>query len=216
MSFLRNTFMNAYKGRLYPNYWDIIALLFVLGLIALLAWQAKQMNAPYELGQTIPISLDPRNLPGYAMRTVLRMLIALFFALLFTFTFGTWAAKSRRAERIIIPFIDILQSIPVLGFLSITIVGFISLFRGSMLGLNVRPFLQFLLRKYGIWRLGFIKQCVLCQQNYVKLLNVSFVCLATFLAHRRCIFDAWFIMEYDVIDVGKLVFRRGIRSDICF
>lgn len=134
MSFLRNTFMNVYKGRVYPNYWDIIALLFALGLIALLAWQAKQMTAPYQLGQVIPISLDPSYLPGYAIRTISRMLIALIFSLLFTFTFGTWAAKSRRAERLIIPMIDILQSIPILGFLSITIVGFIALFPGSLLG----------------------------------------------------------------------------------
>jgi len=134
MSFLRNTFMNAYKGRVYPNYWDIIALLFALGAIALLAWQAKQMMVPYYLGQVIPISLDPHNLPGYALRTVSRMLIALIFSLLFTFTFGNWAAKSRRAERLIIPMIDILQSIPILGFLSITVVGFIRLFPGSLLG----------------------------------------------------------------------------------
>lgn len=134
MSFFRNTFMNAYKGRLYPNYWDTVALFFVLGLIALLAWQAKQMTAPYQLGQVMPISLDPRNLPGYALRTILRMLIALTISLLFTFIFGTWAAKSKHAERIIIPFIDILQSIPILGFLSITVVGFIALFPRSMLG----------------------------------------------------------------------------------
>lgn len=134
MSFLRNPFMTAYKARLYPNIWDIIALLFALGIIALLAWDAKQMSAPYHLGQVIPISLDPRYLPGYALRTVLRMLIALFFSLLFTFIFGTWAAKNRRAGRIIIPIIDICQSIPILGFLSVAIVGFISLFPNSMLG----------------------------------------------------------------------------------
>lgn len=134
MSFLRNPLMTAYKGRLYPNYWDIIALLFALGVIALLAWDAKQMAAPYHLGEVIPISLDPRHLPGYALRTVSRMLIALFFSLLFTFTLGTWAAKSKRAGRIIIPIIDICQSIPILGFLSVAIVGFISLFPNSMLG----------------------------------------------------------------------------------
>lgn len=134
MSFLRNTFMNVYKKKAYPNYWDIVALLFVLGAILLLAWDAKQMAAPYELGQRLPISLDPHYLPGYALRTVLRMFIALFFSLLFTFIFATWAAKSRRAERVIIPFIDILQSVPILGFLSITVVGFISLFPGSLLG----------------------------------------------------------------------------------
>ncbi len=134
MSFLRNPSVTAYKGRLYPNFWDIIALLFALGLIALLAWDAKQMSAPYHLGEAITISLDPHKLPGYALRTVLRMLIALLCSLLFTFIFGTWAAKSKRAGRIIIPIIDICQSIPILGFLSVAIVGFISLFPGSMLG----------------------------------------------------------------------------------
>ncbi len=134
MSFLRNTFMNVYRKKAYPNYWDIIALFLVLGIIMLLAWNAKQMAVPYELGQATPISLDPSYLPGYALRTVLRMFIALFFSLLFTFTFATWAAKSKRAERIIIPFIDILQSVPILGFLSITVVAFIALFPNSLLG----------------------------------------------------------------------------------
>jgi len=134
MDFQRNTFMTTYEGRLYPNYWDIIALVFVLAAITLLAWNAKQMAVPYQLGQPIPISLDPHNLPSYALRTVSRMLIALFFSLLFTFIFATWAAKSKRAERIIIPIIDICQSIPILGFLSVAIVGFIALFPGSLLG----------------------------------------------------------------------------------
>lgn len=134
MNFLRNPFMSAYKARLYPNYWDIIAFLFVLGGISLFVWNAKQMAAPYQLGQPTLISLNPSCLPGYALRTVSRMLIALFFSLLFTFIFGTWAAKSKRAARIIIPLIDICQSIPILGFLSAAIVGFIALFPGSMLG----------------------------------------------------------------------------------
>lgn len=134
MSFLRNPFMAVYKSRLYPNYWDIIALVFALGAIFLLAWNAKQMAVPYHLGEVIPVSLDPRNLPGYALQTVSRMLIALMVSLLFTFTFGTWAAKSKHAEQIIIPIIDICQSIPILGFLSAAIVGFIALFPGSMLG----------------------------------------------------------------------------------
>jgi len=126
--------MTVYKGRLYPNFWDIIALLLALAVITLLAWNAKQMAVPYELGQMLPISLDPSYLPGYALRTVLRMLIAMIFSLLFTFIFATWAAKSRRAARIIIPLIDILQSVPILGFLSIAVVGFIALFPSSMLG----------------------------------------------------------------------------------
>lgn len=134
MSFIRTTFMSAYRSRLYPNYWDIIALFLVLAGISLFAWNAKQMTTPYALGQTIPISLHPGNLPMYAVRTIVRMLIALLVSLLFTFIFGTWAAKSDRASRIIIPIIDILQSVPILGYLSLVIPLFIAIFPGSLLG----------------------------------------------------------------------------------
>lgn len=134
MSFVRNTFMTAYRKRIYPNYWDVIALLFVLSVITFFAWTAKQMATPYQLGESISILLTPWVLPIYAARTVVRMLIALMVSLLFTFIFATWAAKSKRAERIIIPIIDVLQSVPILGFLSVTVAGFIGLFPGSMLG----------------------------------------------------------------------------------
>lgn len=134
MNFSRSSFITEFKSKPYPNYWDLIALFFVLSFIMLLAWNAKQMASPYHVGEAIPISLDPHYLPFYALRTVLRMFAALIFSLLFTFTFATWAAKSPRAERIIIPLIDVMQSVPVLGYLSITVVGFISLFPGSMLG----------------------------------------------------------------------------------
>jgi len=134
MSFLRTTFLTAYKARMYPNYWDMLALLFVLSVITFFAFTAKQMSTPYHLGQVIPISLSPSHLPFYAARTVVRMLIALCVSLVFTFTFATWAAKSARAEKIIIPVIDVLQSVPILGFLSVTVAGFIALFPGSLLG----------------------------------------------------------------------------------
>ncbi|CAN5349342.1 ABC transporter permease subunit [soil metagenome] len=116
------------------NRWDVAALCLIFGAIALLAIGTKQMAAPYSLGQALPISLAPSYLPDYALRSVLRMFFALFFAFLFTFTVGTWAAKSKRAERFLVPMIDILQSVPILGVMSITIVGFIALFHGSLLG----------------------------------------------------------------------------------
>ncbi len=117
-----------------PNRWDILALLLILGLVALFTWIAKQMALPYHLGDPIAISLGVRVLPGYALHTVLRMAMALVCSFLFTLIFGALAAKNRQAERIIIPLLDILQSVPVLGFLSITIVGFIALFPGSLWG----------------------------------------------------------------------------------
>lgn len=134
MSFLRTTAMTVYRAKVYPNRWDMLALIFVFAVIAFFAWTARQMATPFHLGQMTPISLNFDMLPFYAARTVVRMLIALLFSLLFTFIFGTWAAKSARAERIIIPMIDILQSVPILGFLSVSVAGFIGLFPGSMIG----------------------------------------------------------------------------------
>src|SRR3989338_12784 len=117
-----------------PNYWDAVALCLVLGVIVLLAWGARQMATPYQVGQPIAISLSPLHLPYYALRSLLRLVIALIFSFIFTFIFGTLAARSRYAERIIIPLIDVFQSVPVLGYLAITVVIFIELFPNSMLG----------------------------------------------------------------------------------
>lgn len=117
-----------------PNYWDVIAIIVVFALLITLVWTAKQMVAPYHVGDIIPISLNPSYLPGYALHTVLRMFIALFFSLIFTFTIGTLAAKNKHAERLIIPVIDVAQSIPILTFLSIALVGFVMLFPNSMIG----------------------------------------------------------------------------------
>lgn len=116
------------------NRWDLVALILILALISLVAFGAREMATPYAIGQSIPIYSDPTYLPYYALRSVLRMFFALILSFLFTFTIATWAAKSQRAGKIIIPIIDIMQSIPILGFLSISVMGFIALFHGSMLG----------------------------------------------------------------------------------
>ncbi len=125
---------NEATSWLIPNYWDGVAIVLVFAIIISIAFGAKHMLGRFEIGQTTTISLSPLELPYYALLTVLRMFIAMFFSVLFTFIFGTWAAKSRQAEKIIIPLIDILQSVPVLGFLTVTVTGFIVLFHGSLLG----------------------------------------------------------------------------------
>ena len=126
----------AWPSRLRPNYWDLVALPLVLGLIALVAWGGMAMSAHYQVGEVLPISLDPWRLPEYALRTVLRMGAALVASLVFSLAYAALAAKSRRAEKILIPVLDILQSVPILGFLSITVTGFIALFPGRLLGVE--------------------------------------------------------------------------------
>ncbi|KTD17730.1 ABC transporter permease [Legionella jordanis] len=131
---VRFYFANRENVSRYINRLDILLLILTFSVLFFLGWAGTQMASPYQLGEPLPISLNPWKLPFYASRTVLRMFIALCLSLTFTFVVGAMAAKIRRAEQIIIPAIDILQSVPVLSFLSITVTGFIHLFPGSLLG----------------------------------------------------------------------------------
>src|ERR1019366_6447181 len=114
--------------------WDLMAFAVVIGLIAFLGEAARGLFVPLSQLDAAPLSLDPVHLPEYAARTTLRMLVALFFSLVFTLTYATWAAKSERAGRLLVPILDILQSVPILGFISITSVFFLSLAPGRVLG----------------------------------------------------------------------------------
>jgi NitT/TauT family transport system permease protein len=118
-----------------PNRWDGIAMLLVMGLlIGLVDVGRSTLFTPLAATRAATIHLNPEYLPGYALRTTARMFAALFASLVFTFTFATLAAKSRRAGLILIPVLDILQSVPILGFLSFTVVFFLNLFPGRVFG----------------------------------------------------------------------------------
>ena len=117
-----------------PNWRDLVAVALFLVIVILVGSGARQMIAPLTAGQQPEISLSPTALPAYALRTTIRMLAALVASLIFTFTYATVAAKSRRAEMVLIPLLDVLQSVPVLGYLSFTVVFFVSLFPSSVLG----------------------------------------------------------------------------------
>src|ERR1700733_15264675 len=116
---------------------DLAVGLGILALLYMVARVGSQSLVRFNPPEVIPsVSLDPRNLPNYAARSTLRMFVALGFSTLFTFVYGYAAARSRRAEKVLVPLLDILQSVPVLGFLSVTVTAFIALFRGSLLGLE--------------------------------------------------------------------------------
>jgi NitT/TauT family transport system permease protein len=116
---------------------DVAVGLGTLMLLYVAARVGAESLVKFRPPDVIPtISLDPRNLPNYAARSTLRMFIALILSTLFTFVYGYAAARSRRAERVLVPLLDILQSVPVLGFLSVTVTLFIAMFRGSLLGLE--------------------------------------------------------------------------------
>ena len=128
------TFPAFASARRLPNLFDIAAIICVFGAVFGIASVARGTLGPLSAPAATHISLDPANLPIYAIRTTLRMFAALLCSLIFTFTYATFAAKSRRAALILIPALDILQSVPILGFLSFTVIFFMNLFPGRVLG----------------------------------------------------------------------------------
>jgi NitT/TauT family transport system permease protein len=125
---------NTASVRRLPNAFDLVAFAFIAAGLIVVAHAARTTFGPLEVPQTAPIHLEPSYLPGYALRTVMRMFAALFASLMFTLVYATFAAKSRRAGMVLIPILDILQSLPILGFLTFTVTFFLGLFPGQVIG----------------------------------------------------------------------------------
>ena len=116
---------------------DVIVMIAIAVLFWLLLDLSNGVNAPFDwVHAASSVSTDPANLPYYAARSLLRMFVALFVSTLFTFVYATAAARSRRAEKVLLPILDILQSVPVLGFLSITLSIWLTMFPHTMLGVE--------------------------------------------------------------------------------
>jgi len=113
---------------------DLLVLALLFGLLWALLDLGRGMVSSFSPLQPSVIHMNPLWLPYYAGRSLLRMFIAYFLSLAFTLVYGRYAAYHKTAEKIMIPALDILQSVPVLGFLSVTVTGFLALFPGSMLG----------------------------------------------------------------------------------
>ncbi|MDR3414906.1 MAG: ABC transporter permease subunit [Nevskia sp.] len=121
------------RGNL-PSPWDIVAFALLFGTLVLITVGTKQFGAPLSALEKTSVDLSPSALPYYALRTTLRMGAAMVLSLVFSIGYAGLAAKSQRAERIMIPILDILQSVPVLGFLTFLVPFFLGLFPGKVLG----------------------------------------------------------------------------------
>jgi NitT/TauT family transport system permease protein len=130
----RMTNIASVGRRALPNHWDVLAFFAIISALVAVVRGFHGMAVPLPAPDEPAIDLDYWNLPYYALRTSLRMFAAMVASLVFTFTYATLAAKSRRAEMVLIPILDILQSVPILGFLSFTVTFFLGLFPGSVLG----------------------------------------------------------------------------------
>jgi NitT/TauT family transport system permease protein len=127
----------AYPALRAPfNLWDLVALAIIVGVFLAMSHGARETFAPLRSLYKAPISLDPWRLPEYAVRTSLRMIAAMIASLIFTLGYATLAAKSRHAEMVLVPLLDILQSVPVFGYLAFTYAWFMALAPGNVLGLE--------------------------------------------------------------------------------
>jgi NitT/TauT family transport system permease protein len=120
-----------------PNRADVIAFVLLAGLAVLVFRGGEGIAEPLSRLRIEPVTLDPANLPYYALRTVIRMFAALAASLVFTLIVATLAARSRRAGQIIVPMLDILQSVPILGFLTFTVTFFMGVFPGRIIGVEL-------------------------------------------------------------------------------
>lgn len=117
--------------------WPDLALFAILAAAAAaVATGVHDAGEPLARLRLEPVALDPWALPHYALLTTLRLFAALAASFVFTVVVATAAAKSRRAELVIVPALDILQSVPVLGFMTFTVTAFMGLFPGSRIGVE--------------------------------------------------------------------------------
>src|SRR5262249_55954987 len=198
---------------LLPNLYDLIIFVFIAAAFVALAHGIREMEAPLAKLQVAPVTLNPAYLPEYALRTTLRMFAAILASLLFTFVVATMAAKSRKAELVIIPALDILQSVPVLGFLTFTVAFFMRLFPGSELGAECAAI--FAIFTSQAWNM--------CFSFYQSLRTIPAqlggggpplppVGLAAFLAAGSAVRGSRLDLEHHDVDVGRLVLRGRLRG----
>jgi NitT/TauT family transport system permease protein len=114
---------------------DLVVAVAVVAGIALLVAAASRWTAP--LTPAVHIDLSTRSLPAYAGYSLLRMLLAYLLSLIFTLIYGHIAATNRRAEIIMVPILDILQSVPILSFLPAVTLALVALFPHSNIGLEL-------------------------------------------------------------------------------
>ncbi len=114
---------------------DAAIALVVLSAVTLLVLAASRWAAP--LTPAVHIQLGVGMLPVYAGYSLLRMLLAYLLSLIFTLIYGHIAATNRRAETVMVPILDILQSIPILSFLPAVVLALVAAFPHSNVGLEL-------------------------------------------------------------------------------
>ncbi len=118
-----------------PRWVEFVLLCAVAAVTFGVMRAAAEWRAPLSPG--FSISLSPLKLPYYAALSTLRMVLAYIVSLVFSLAYARFAASSKAAERVMLPLLDILQSIPILSFMPGVVLGLVALFPGRTLGLEL-------------------------------------------------------------------------------
>ncbi len=121
------------------GWFDLVLLLGFVGAVFGFVSLSTEWRT---LRPAVHIDLSPSALPQYVFYSLSRGLLAYVLSLAFTLTYGFWAAKDPLAERVLLPLLDILQSIPVLGFMPGLVLALVSLFPNSNTGLELASVLM--------------------------------------------------------------------------
>jgi len=130
---------------------DGVVIILTLAAIYALVAYGREFQSTFHAA--VDIDLSFYSLPYYTLFSALRGMAAFVLSLTFTLIVGYWAAKSTRAERILIPVLDILQSIPVLGFLPGLVLVLIALFPHTNAGLELACILMIFTGQ--VWNMTF-------------------------------------------------------------
>jgi NitT/TauT family transport system permease protein len=136
-SFLSSHRVRLSEGSIGQLIIDLFALAVISSIIIFFSWGAENLQIPSSDIGYQKINLEIGNIPSYALHTTFRMLIAIIAAVIFSLIYATLAAKSKHLEKILIPFLDILQSVPILGYISFTVTAFIALAPNTVLGFEI-------------------------------------------------------------------------------
>lgn len=130
---------------------DILILFFILGVLSLIVYVASGWR--YEMQPSVEISLDLIYIPLYSANSLIRIFSAYILSFLFSVWYGYTANKSRINEKVMIPLLDVLQSIPVLSFLPGVALAMIAIFPNRRLGIELASIL--LIFTGQVWNMAF-------------------------------------------------------------
>lgn len=130
---------------------DILIIFFIIGILSVVVYVASGWR--YEMQPAVEISLELKNLPLYAANSLVRIFFAYFLSLLFSIWYGYTASRSKMHEKVMIPLLDVLQSIPVLSFLPGVVLAIIAVFPNKRFGIELAAIL--LIFTGQVWNMAF-------------------------------------------------------------